>query len=432
MARVALKEIGTFPDVAFGSLPRRTIEEILKPIDISFSVENVSRATTHEICEGNDSYTQQSMRFVKMGDGAFIVPPTFTRSLRREFSDTMNLLLKNYQRLSELKDEFKDEKGRPKSDWFKFAPIEDARYGLALATPSNILVTMDGSKLLNFFGSLSNGFEAQQIFRALYEHMPRDLANLCQEEIGGKNFALIEEVHRDKLDKALEGTFVEMLPRRFERAGIGALTSTNASSPSELMAKYEEAGDASEKLGAVAGRVLGYNHESIVEHAKVKCGISPSLVTYHQFERHRLPSNVREDFRGLPMDRVVITPPLISESEEAVDIFESGVKAARNLREKIAEVAPEYNHFALLNGTKLGIYSNMNARAFKHISGERLCNNAQWEIQATMEGLALELRSQDPELYKGCAPNCVTQRKCPEGKLSCGRQIEMKEKYSGA
>ncbi|MCK5612093.1 FAD-dependent thymidylate synthase [Candidatus Pacearchaeota archaeon] len=428
---MALKEIGNFPDISFKSLPRKTIEEVLKSVDISFSVENVSRATTHEICEGNDSYTQQSMRYVIMRDGAFIIPPTFSDVLRAEFSDTMNFLLENYQRLSELKDEFKDERGRPKSNWFKFAPIEDARYGLALATPSNILVTMDGGKLLNFFGSLSDGFEAQQIFQSLFRHMPKGLAELCQEEIGTKDFSLIEGVYRDKLDKALEETFVEMLPHRFERAGIGALTSTNEATPSDLIALYEQDKSTSKKLSGVAKRVLGYGHGSVAEHAKTKCGIGVSLVTYHQFERHRIPSNIREDFKGLPIDRAVITPPLISGSEEATGIFESSVEASRNLREKIMNEAPEYNHLALLNGTKLGVYSNMNARAFKHISGERLCNNAQWEIQYTMEELALKLRDQEPELYKDCAPKCITHKKCPEGKLSCGRQREMIERYRG-
>ena len=124
MGETKLIEVGDFPDISYGEKSRRTIDDILKPVNISFSVENVSRATTHEICESNDSFTQQSMRYVKMGENSFITPPEFSESLKKEFSNTMDFLLGNYMKLSELKDEFKGVKGRPKPGWFKFAPIQ--------------------------------------------------------------------------------------------------------------------------------------------------------------------------------------------------------------------------------------------------------------------------------------------------------------------
>jgi thymidylate synthase (FAD) len=429
MARVELKEIGNFPNFSYENESRKTIEEILKPIDISFSIENVSRSKTHEICESLDSYTQQSMRYVKMGEGAFIIPPSFSESLKREFSNTMNFLLSNYLKLSEIKDEFKNSKGRPQADWFKFAPIEDNRYGLSLATPSNILVTMDGSKLLNFFGSLSNDFESQQIFDEISSYLPKDLANLCFNELGSKNFKLIGETHKDKLSKSLIETYVNMKESRFERSGLGALTSTNSKTPSELLEIYESKNITHEELTAVAKRVLGYKHESIVEHAKAGCGLGMSLVTYHQFERHRLPMNVREDFRSIPLERKVIVPPRIAKNKKATQIFNSSIKAARDLKEKIMNEDENYNHFALLNGSMIGVYSNMNARTFYHIANERLCNNAQWEIQSLMEGLALNLREREPDLYESCTPKCISLGNCPEGKLTCGKYSQVKEKY---
>jgi len=429
MANINLIEIGRFPNVSFNDKSRRTIEEILKPVNISFSVENVSRATTHEICEGNDSYTQQSMRYVKMNEGAFIIPPHFSASLKKEFSNTMNFLLKNYMGLSEIKDEFKDEKGRPNPNWFKFAPIEDNRYALSLASPSNILVTMGGSKLLNFFGSLSDTFESRQIFHSLFPYLPKDLAELCFEEIGSKDFSLIAKAHRKDLDKALNQAYVIMEDMRFERAGLGALTSTNAKSPSLLFEEYEEKGVTSEKLKLVAQRVLGYGHNSIAEHARSGLGLGMSLVTYHQFQRHRIPFNVRENFRDIPLDRDVILPPRISQTQEGREIFESGINAARKLRKKIMEEDPDYNHFALPNGTKIAVYSSMNATAFFHIANERLCNNAQWEFQRMMEQLALQLREREPELYESSVPKCIPNGGCPEGKLTCGKYAEVRKKY---
>lgn len=429
MVKVKLIEVGNFPDISYKTESRKTIEEILKPTDVSFSVENVSRSSTHEICESNDSYTQQSMRYVKMGEGAFIVSPELSFELNREFSTTMNFLLNNYLKLSQIKKEFKNSKGRPKPEWFKFAPIEDNRYGLGLATPSNILVTMDAGQMLNFFGGLSKNFESEQIFNALGPFLPKDFAELCFNEIGSKNFELITKVHKEKFDEALIGTYVKLLPGRFERAGLGALTSTNEKTPSELLKIYEEKGIVSERLIKTGQNVLGYGHESIVEHSKSGVGLGMSLVTYHQFQRHRIPANIREDFKGIPLEREVMLPLLIKKNEEATEIFMSSVEAAKNLREKLMNENPKYNHFALLNGTKMGVYSNLNARAFYHIANERLCNNAQWEIQGLMEWLALDLRDKEPELYKSFAPKCIIQGKCPEGKLTCGKYGEVKRKY---
>jgi len=67
-------------------------------------------------------------------------------------------------------------------------PIEDNRYALSLAGPSNILVTTDGGKILNFFGSLSDTFESREIFNSISPYLPKDLAELCLNEIGAKNF----------------------------------------------------------------------------------------------------------------------------------------------------------------------------------------------------------------------------------------------------
>jgi thymidylate synthase (FAD) len=429
MVNVNLVEIDKFPNINYKNSSIKTIEDALSPMNISFSVEKATLAKTHEICEGKDSYTQQSMRYVKMGEGAFIVPPVFSDSLKKEFSNTMEILLNNYIKLSELKDEFKEAKGRPKSDWFKYAPIEDNRYGLSLATPSNIKVTMSGNKLINFFSCLSKDFESTQIFSELSPYIPKDLRDICYEQIGSKDFKFISQLHREKLDKALKENFIDIRERRFEQAGIGALTSTNENTPSEIIREYQSGGNCDEKLQKVAERVLGYNHISIIEHARHGLGLGMSLVTYHQFERHRIPTNIRDDFRSIPLEREVLIPPKIAENEKATEIFQSSISVAKKLREKLLDENEKYNHYALLNGTRIGVYSGMEARTFAHIANERLCNNAQWEFQRMMEDVTLMLREKEPKLYEKSAPKCVLQKKCPEGKLTCGKYAEVKQKY---
>ena len=40
------------------------------------------------------------------------------------------------------------------------------------------------------------------------------------------------------------------------------------------------------------------------------------------------------------------------------------------------------------------------------------------------------LRSEEPELFRYYGPSCYVDGFCPEGRLTCGRAAEMKEKYS--
>jgi thymidylate synthase (FAD) len=40
-----------------------------------------------------------------------------------------------------------------------------------------------------------------------------------------------------------------------------------------------------------------------------------------------------------------------------------------------------------------------------------------------------ELKQIDPEMFKNYGPSCFTTGVCPEGRLCCGKQAEMKTKF---
>lgn len=431
MAQVNLIQVDKLPDIS--SYSQETIEEIYKPFNVSFAISGVSRATTHEICESEDTYTQQSMRYVQMNDNSFVVPEFSSDKVKTIYTNTMHSLLQNYRFLSQLKDGV-ETKGRPKKSDYIFAPIEDNRYALSLGSTSNIFVTMSANKLSNFFSSLSNGPEAFQIYESLKEVLPSNFYNSLRSKIGKKDHLVISEFSKQRLEVALDRPFIEVFKDGFFRAGLGALTSTNEYDPSQILQNWiDEYGldKSKKKIEKVAQRVMGYGHESVIEHAKFLLGMSMSLVTYHQFERHRLDENVREDFKEIPLDRKIIIPPAILKNQEALDVFMDSVYKSRSLREILLEEQPDVSNFALLNGTQMSVLSNVNARAFKEIASERLCNNAQWEIQSLFETLTLKLRDKEPVLFSDVAPNCIIQGKCPEGKLTCGQYSKMKEKYLG-
>jgi len=62
---------------------------------------------------------------------------------------------------------------------------------------------------------------------------------------------------------------------------------------------------------------------------------------------------------------------------------------------------------------------------------ERICLNAQWEIRDLATKKLEVLRELSDVLYEKALPPCVYD-KCNEGKLSCGQQKQMREKYKGS
>ena len=59
---------------------------------------------------------------------------------------------------------------------------------------------------------------------------------------------------------------------------------------------------------------------------------------------------------------------------------------------------------------------------------ERICCNAQWEINQIAVAKLEKLRKLSDILYQYAVPSCVYGA-CKEGKMTCGRAEEMREKY---
>jgi len=64
-----------------------------------------------------------------------------------------------------------------------------------------------------------------------------------------------------------------------------------------------------------------------------------------------------------------------------------------------------------------------------HFCNLRTCTRAQWEIRNLATAMLKDLKNVDPEMFKAFGPSCYTYGVCPEGRLCCGKQLEMKEKF---
>ena len=85
--------------------------------------------------------------------------------------------------------------------------------------------------------------------------------------------------------------------------------------------------------------------------------------------------------------------------------------------------------YCVLSGNTLDIVTTMNAREMLLFFKLRSCTRAQWEIQEFANDFLKKLRRISPDLFSLYGPSCYTTGVCPEGKLTCGRAKEIKEKF---
>jgi thymidylate synthase (FAD) len=111
---------------------------IIEHAYFTFSIEEVSRAMTHQLVRHRmASYIEQSQRYVKYDDlKQFIVPKTIAenKEAKKIYEDTLTQVSETYRKLLNL--------GVSK---------EDARFILPNAAKTNILVTMNARGLRHFF-----------------------------------------------------------------------------------------------------------------------------------------------------------------------------------------------------------------------------------------------------------------------------------------
>ena len=210
-------------------------------------------------------------------------------------------------------------------------------------------------------------------------------------------------------------------------------------------------------------------HGSPVEHATFTFGIEGiSRACSHQLVRHRIASYSQQSQRyvdGTKFD--FVTPPEILNNPKALSVYnqviENQTRAYKEIRDALAagyimefmgeelsgsdeeiidsfketnksecaafiKKANEDARFILPNAATTKIICTFNARSLQNFFAHRCCNRAQWEIREVAEKMLLCCLEVAPHLFQNCGPSCLFGP-CPEGKMSCGKQKEMREKY---
>lgn len=211
-----------------------------------------------------------------------------------------------------------------------------------------------------------------------------------------------------------------------------------------------------EKAEQFVEMLAGFGHESPVEHVTFTFGIEGISRSFlAQVTRHRIASFSVQSQRYVRQDHFVfVTPPAIAADPELLKAYESAMqqsidsynqladalaakyvpeflaqgcseKAARTKAEK---KAIEDARYVLPNACETKMILTMNVRSLRNFFRLRCCNRAQWEIRAVATEMLRLCCEVSPALFRTAGPSCYCGG-CTEGKMSCGKAKEVREKF---
>ena len=170
----------------------------IEHVSFTFGVEGVSRVLTHQLVRHRiASYDQQSQRYVAAHGFQYITPPTIAENAeaKAKYDALIADIRKTYDELTAL--------GIPK---------EDARYVLANATETKILVTMNARSLLHFF-NLRCCYRAQWEIRDLAYKMLAEVKKVAPTLFHNAGASCVNTGRCPEGDMTC-GRFAEMMKRR--------------------------------------------------------------------------------------------------------------------------------------------------------------------------------------------------------------------------
>lgn len=211
-----------------------------------------------------------------------------------------------------------------------------------------------------------------------------------------------------------------------------------------------------ESIAKYVKMLSNLGHLSPIEHISFTFaveGVSRTLT--HQLVRHRLASYSQQSQRYVKLDGFeYIIPPRIKENPEAAKIFTKAMEKDQEAYDKLTNILTEKHYNDLINkgegeksakskATKMAIEDaryvfpnacetkivfTMNARTLLHFFNLRSCNRAQWEIREMSDQMVKLVKAIYPNIFQSAGPSCVSGP-CPEGKMTCGKISEVREKF---
>ena len=223
------------------------------------------------------------------------------------------------------------------------------------------------------------------------------------------------------------------------------------SSASDIMNGLDE-----ESAQRFIDKLMKLGHASPLEHISFTFAIDGiSRVLTHQLVRHRIASYSQQSQRYVKLEQFeYVIPPAIEKNVEACEIFRNAMKHDQETYEKLVNIleatyvndylkkghsekkasalaeksAIEDARFVFPNACETKIVVTMNARSLINFFNHRCCNRAQWEIHEMADEMLKLVKEVSRAVFDKIGPQCLVGP-CPEGTMTCGEIIKVREKY---
>lgn len=366
------------------------------------------------------SFTVKSRRYVDFGSSGYYMPEFKSEEDKTEYTRVIEELFASYVSLTE--------KGIPK---------EDARFVLPYCFFSNFFCSLNGRELVNLLNAMIYG-RGKEI-KEVYE-LGLSLLSQCREKAPGifTDFEAKGEKYKDNADfdfvieeENKSSDLCEILSYTLDGEKNIARTA--------LIEKYNCSSRAAEKiienkdnLKTILSAIVSSSRPRALE--SFNCTVrfnKVSLACITHFARHRMQSISIPKLINADRESYVV-PETVKSDKEILALYEGcfGSMKALYKRFKDAGYSESALVYLVLSGNTLDIVTTMNAREMLLFFKLRSCTRAQWEIQEFTVDFLKKVRKIAPDLFSLYGPSCYATGACPEGRMTCGRAAEIKEKFS--
>ena len=385
---------------------------VLEHCYVNLSFENVSVLAEQFLIEFRlASFTVKSRRYVDFSGAGYVAPDFSDPAQAAAFDAAVRALFGIYDELEAA--------GVPK---------EDARFVLPYCFCSNFFCSMNARELLHVMNELryGRGSEIPELW-ALGE----SLFLQCEEKLP---FLAVrkKDAYAKKTLPLPDG--VPVLPE----AQVTLLDGTREPEKLICRAAYlangmQAPGLTRDEQARILRTLLQNNRKRELEQASftlLYSGMSLAALTH--LTRHRMQALCapdlleNADYSRFVLPESVRKAGMESRYREAFSIAEA---AARKLSSMGA--GKDALSYLLVSGLKVPVVSTMNAGELYTFFRLRTCERAQWEIRELATEALKVLRAAHPGLFSLYGPTCFMTGACPEGRMCCGKTVQVREKFSG-
>lgn len=155
-----------------------------------------------------------------------------------------------------------------------------------------------------------------------------------------------------------------------------------------------------------------------------------SLIILKHLSRHRMQSLATPPLIKIVDCNKFVIPETIKANPELLEDYKKCIEDNRELYNKLlGKVDPYLLIYITPHASVINLVTTMNARELLHLCNLRTCTRAQWVIRDLVTDMLKQLKHVDKDMFNYYGPSCYTFGVCPEGRMCCGKQLEMKKLF---